>query len=94
LIENNVFAKDTCALCRATFQIGKFLSLAAPKQASPYFVFICQQLKLDDNCTVAYGSTTLGPVLAQVLANADMAGYDGKVRMVYTTVVLVLVCWC
>jgi hypothetical protein len=94
LFENNVFAKDTCALCRATLQIGKFLSLAAPEQASPYLVFICEQFGLSGNCTAAYGPTTLGPVLAQVLANADMAGYDGQVRVVYTTVVLVLVCWC
>lgn len=81
LFENDVFAKDTCALCSATLQIGKFLSLAAPEQASTYFVFLCEQFSLAGNCTAAYGPNTLGPVFAQVTANADIAGYDGQVRL-------------
>jgi hypothetical protein len=80
LFENDVLAKDTCALCSATLQIGKFLSLAAPEQASTYFVFLCERFGFSGNCTTAFGPRTFGPVLAQVLANADVVGYDGQVR--------------
>jgi sphingomyelin phosphodiesterase len=81
LAENNVFAKNTCALCDAALQIGKFLALAAPEQVSPYFTLLSEQLKLSSNFPLMFGPTTLGPVVAQVLANADIAGYDGQVRL-------------
>jgi hypothetical protein len=72
--------KDTCALCNAALQIGKFLSLAAPEQTSAYLVFLCERFGLSGNCPSVYGPTAYGPVLAQVLANADVVGYDGQVR--------------
>jgi len=80
LFKNDVFAKDTCALCSATLQIRNFLSLAAPEQASTYFVLLCERFSFSGNCTMAFGARTFGPVLVQVLANADVAGYDGQVR--------------
>jgi hypothetical protein len=79
LSQNAVFAKDTCALCNAALQIGKFLSLAAPEQASAYILFLCELFEITGNCPSVYGPTTFGPVLAQVLANADVVGYDGQV---------------
>jgi hypothetical protein len=80
LVASKVFANDTCGLCNAALQIGKFLALAAPEQTSAYLVLLCEALELADNCPSEFGSTTYGPVLAQVLANADVAGYDGQVR--------------
>jgi len=67
-------------LCSATLQIGKFLSLAAPEQASTYFILLCERFGFSGNCTTAFGVRMFGPVLVQVLANADVAGYDGQVR--------------
>ncbi|KAI0299797.1 Metallo-dependent phosphatase-like protein [Russula brevipes] len=57
---------------------AKFLSLAAPEQGPLFFVFLCQQFKLYSACNTTFGATTLGPVLTQVLANADVVGYDGQ----------------
>ena len=81
LSNNTVIANNSCALCTATLQVAKFLSLAAPEQGPPFFVFLCQQFKLSSACNTTYGATTLGPVLTQVLANADVSGYDGRVRL-------------
>jgi hypothetical protein len=81
LANSTVFANNSCALCTATLQVAKFLSLAAPEQGPAFFVFLCQQFKLTSTCNTTYGATTLGPVLTQVLANADVTGYDGRVRL-------------
>ena len=74
-----VFANNSCALCTASLQVAQFLSLAAPDQGPAFFVFLCQQFKLSSTCNTTFGATTLGPVLTQVLANADVTGYDGQV---------------
>jgi hypothetical protein len=55
------------------------LALAAPEQGPAFFVFLCQQFKLSFSCNATFSATTLGPVLTQVLANADVAGHDGRV---------------
>jgi hypothetical protein len=80
LLASPAFTDKTCPLCIATLQVAKFLSLAAPEQGPPFFVFLCQQFKLTGACNTTFSRTTLGPVLTQVLANADVVGYDGQVR--------------
>jgi hypothetical protein len=82
LFANPTIASSNCALCIASLQIAKFLSLAAPEQTPLFFVFLCQQFKLSSNCNSTYSATTLGPVLTQVVANANISGYDGQVRAV------------
>jgi sphingomyelin phosphodiesterase len=82
LFANPAIANSSCALCVASLQVAKFLSLAAPEQAPPFFVFLCQQFKLSSSCNSTYSATTLGPVLTQVVANANISGYDGQVRAV------------
>lgn len=79
LANNPTFSNDECALCIAVLEIAKFLSLATPEQGPAFFVFLCQEFQLDDKCDATYGATTFGSVLTQVLANADVAGYDGTV---------------
>src|SRR6267142_3903065 len=81
LSNSTVFANNSCALCTAVLQVAKFLSLAAPEQGPAFFVFACQQFKLSSACNTTYGPTTYGPVLTQVLANADVVGYDGRVSI-------------
>ncbi|KAF8274298.1 sphingomyelin phosphodiesterase [Lactarius quietus] len=78
LFVNPAFTNDSCALCTATFEIAKFLSLAAPEQGPAFFVFLCQKFGLSNSCNTTYGATTYGSVLTQVFANADIAGYDGR----------------
>jgi hypothetical protein len=82
LFANPTIASSNCALCTASLQIAKFLSLAAPDQTPPFFVFLCQQFRLSSTCNSTYSATTLGPVLTQVVANANISGYDGQVRAV------------
>jgi len=80
LFANPTIASSNCALCIASLQIAKFLSLAAPDQTPPFFVLLCQQFKLSSNCNNTFSATTLGSVLTQVVANANISGYDGQVR--------------
>jgi sphingomyelin phosphodiesterase len=82
LLASTAFTNKSCPLCTAILQVAKFLSLAAPEQGPPFFVFLCQQFKLSSACNTTFSATTLGPVLTQVLANADVVGYDGQVRTV------------
>ena len=79
LFVNPAFNNNSCALCTTTFEVAKLLALAAPEQGPAFFVFLCEQFKLSSSCNAMFGATTYGPVLTQVLANADVAGYDGSV---------------
>lgn len=79
LFANPTITSNKCALCIASLQIAKFLSLSAPEQGPPFFVLLCQQFQLSSSCNSTYSATTLGPVLTQVVANANISGYDGQV---------------
>ena len=79
LANNPTISNDSCTLCVTILEIAKFLSLATPEQGPAFFVFLCQEFQLADNCDVTYGATSFGSVFTQVLANADAAGYDGTV---------------
>jgi sphingomyelin phosphodiesterase len=61
----------------------KFVSMAAPQEAPSLVVAACQRFKLSNNCEASYGRQGLGSVLTQVLANADVGGYDGQVRLLW-----------
>ncbi|KAF8481747.1 Metallo-dependent phosphatase [Russula ochroleuca] len=71
-------ASNNCALCTGALQIGKFLALAAPEQGPAFAIFLCQQFQLSSTCNSTFGSTALGPVVTQVLAYANISGYDGQ----------------
>jgi sphingomyelin phosphodiesterase len=80
LAVNPTFSNNSCALCITVLEIAKLIALATPEQGPAFFVFLCQEFQLTDNidkCDANYGATTFGSVLTQVLANADVAGYDG-----------------
>jgi sphingomyelin phosphodiesterase len=82
LAVNPTFSNNSCALCITVLEIAKLIALATPEQGPAFFVFLCQEFQLTDNidkCDANYGATTFGSVLTQVLANADVAGYDGTV---------------
>ncbi|GJJ12646.1 hypothetical protein Clacol_006890 [Clathrus columnatus] len=72
------FGDDGCTKCLASLEIGKFVALAEPSLIPQLGLMVCEQFQLANPCVNTYSSTTLGPVIAQVLANADVGGYDGQ----------------
>ena len=75
-------ASNNCTRCTASLQVAQFLSQAAPEQGPNFAYFLCQQFKISSTCNQSYTSTTLGSVLTQVFAYANISGYDGQVRLV------------
>lgn len=78
---NPVFGSNTCAQCQALLEVLKFLSLAAPERGPDLVVVLCSVLKLSSTCEATFGmrGSGLGAVITQVIANADIGGYDGQV---------------
>lgn len=75
-----IFATDTCRRCQAVLEVGKFVSLAVPSKGPAFFIAFCKVFQLTSNCDLTYGQTTgTGAALTQVLADADVGGYDGQV---------------
>jgi hypothetical protein len=68
-----------CTQCLAALQVGKFLALAAPEQTPEFVVALCNALRLSGTCEETFGRLALGGVVTQVLAAADVGGYDGQV---------------
>ncbi|PCH34030.1 Metallo-dependent phosphatase [Wolfiporia cocos MD-104 SS10] len=77
---NPVFAGDTCAACQAALEVGKFLALAAPEEGPTLAVQLCQYFDYDspEDCAETYEQNALGSPITQVLAYADVGGYDGQ----------------
>jgi sphingomyelin phosphodiesterase len=57
----------------------KFSSLAAPERGPDLLVAHCNLTSLSSTCEATFGRRNLGAVITQVLANADVGGYDGQV---------------
>lgn len=77
---NSPFLNDTCGACQAALGIAKFVALSAPHEGPAVVVGLCNAFKLSSTCSTTFGPLALGSVVTQVLANADVAGYDGQVR--------------
>lgn len=77
---NSPFLNDACGACQAVLGIAKFVALAAPQEGPAVVVEICNAFKLSSSCSTSFGPLALGSVVTQVLANADVSGYDGQVR--------------
>lgn len=76
-----MFANDTCSACQASLVAAKFLVMAAPDQGPALAVRLCEYFKYSAtvNCETTYGINTLASVMTQVIAAADVGGYDGQV---------------
>ena len=85
IVNNAVFGNDTCTRCLAALEIGKFVALTAPEQGSALVVHVCEYFGFAStgDCGGYYGQYSLGPDIMQVLALADVGGYDGLVRTLY-----------
>ncbi|TFY56866.1 hypothetical protein EVJ58_g7375 [Rhodofomes roseus] len=80
IANNPVFADDTCAACQASLVVAKFLAMAAPEQAPNLAVRLCEYFNYSTtlDCETTYGIYTLGSVMTQTIAAADVGGYDGQ----------------
>lgn len=77
---NSPFLNNPCAQCQAALGVVKFVALAAPEQGPAAVVALCNAFRLSSTCATSFGPLALGGVVTQVLAAADVAGYDGQVR--------------
>ncbi|CCL98101.1 uncharacterized protein FIBRA_00095 [Fibroporia radiculosa] len=75
---NPIFGNDTCAQCTAALEVAKFLALAAPEQGPSLAVKLCEYFDYADDCETEYGIFSLGSPITQVVAFADVGGYDGQ----------------
>ncbi|KAJ7157142.1 Metallo-dependent phosphatase-like protein [Mycena filopes] len=75
---NPVFTGNTCAQCQAGLEVAKFLALAAPDQGPALAVELCFHFKFSSTCGTTYSRLALGSVITQVIANANVGGYDGQ----------------
>ncbi|KAL5520508.1 hypothetical protein ACEPAG_9732 [Sanghuangporus baumii] len=75
---NSPFRNDTCARCQTALGVLKFVALASPEQGPAAVVGLCEAFKLSSSCSTAFGKLDLGSVITQVVAFADVEGYDGQ----------------
>ncbi|KAI0319038.1 Metallo-dependent phosphatase [Amylostereum chailletii] len=78
LTSNPIFANDSCARCQATLEVAQFLVQAAPEQGPALAIQLCKLFDLTSTCEATYGPNALGSVVTQVLANANVGGFDGQ----------------
>jgi sphingomyelin phosphodiesterase len=62
--------------------VAKFLALAAPEEGPTLAVQLCLKYKFSKTCEATYSRINLGSVITQVIANADVGGYDGQVILI------------
>lgn len=75
---NAAFGNNQCARCQASLEVAKFVALSAPDQGPNLAVSLCEYFDYSSNCTANYGPLALGPIFTQVVAYADVGGYDGQ----------------
>lgn len=80
-IAGNPVFSDSCSKCLAGLEVAKFIALAAPEQGPVLAVELCNHFGFSQTCEKQYSmaGTGIGAVITQVVANADVGGYDGQV---------------
>lgn len=78
IAQNPVFSTNKCARCQASLEVAKFLALSAPDQGPNLAVTLCEYFNFSSVCQANYGPLALGPIFTQVLAYANVGGYDGE----------------
>lgn len=81
IASNPVFGTDTCTRCQAALEVAKFLALAAPEEGPAFAVRVCDHFNFNGDCATEFDILGLGTVVTQVVANADVGGYDGQVGL-------------
>jgi hypothetical protein len=80
IASNPIFGNDTCTKCQASLAVAKMLVLGAPEQGPLLAEAVCQYFNYSTTCYNEYSNLALGSTFSQVLAFADVGGYDGQVR--------------
>lgn len=77
---NNSAFTDSCSKCVAALSIGQMVAKIAPSHLPDAMVQLCQTTGFSTNatCESNYEAGNFGAVLTQVLAEADVAGLDGR----------------
>ncbi|KAJ7146299.1 Metallo-dependent phosphatase-like protein [Mycena epipterygia] len=75
---NPTFGTNTCARCQASLEVAKFLALASPENGPTLAVQLCFHFNFSSTCGSTYSRLALGSVITQVVANANVGGYDGQ----------------
>ncbi|KAJ6611473.1 Metallo-dependent phosphatase-like protein [Mycena sp. CBHHK59/15] len=75
---NPAFGDNTCARCLAGLEVAKFLAMASPENGPTLAVQLCSHFNFSTTCATTYGRLALGSVITQVIANANVGGYDGQ----------------
>ncbi|KDQ62021.1 hypothetical protein JAAARDRAFT_150983 [Jaapia argillacea MUCL 33604] len=75
---NPAFGNSSCGRCQASLEVSKFLALAAPEQVPNLLVALCEYFNYSTTCAQTYGLNDYGGIITQVLAYADVGGYDGQ----------------
>jgi sphingomyelin phosphodiesterase len=79
-IASSTAFENNCAKCIAGLEVAKFLALAEPAQGPNLAVELCLRFKISSTCEDTYSVLSLGSVITQVIANADVGGLDGQVQ--------------
>lgn len=77
--QNPVFQNDPCAACQASLAGAKFVALAAPEEGPAFAIQFCEAFTTGIDCPGMFGVETMGPIFTQVVAAADIGGFDGRV---------------
>lgn len=78
ITSNPIFGDDTCTKCQASLAIGKMLVLASPEQGPLLAEAVCEYFNYSTTCYDEYSVLALGSTFSQVIALADVGGYDGQ----------------
>ncbi|KAG2753989.1 Metallo-dependent phosphatase [Suillus brevipes Sb2] len=78
IASNPIFGNDTCTKCQASLAVAKMLVLGAPEQGPLLAEAVCQYFNYSTTCYNEYSNLALGSTFSQVLAFADVGGYDGQ----------------
>ncbi|KAI0027960.1 sphingomyelin phosphodiesterase [Vararia minispora EC-137] len=76
--QNAFFANSSCARCQAQLLAAKVVALAAPERGPDVAVALCETFQVSTTCNTTWGADALGSVITQVLAFADVGGFDGQ----------------
>ncbi|KAJ7269242.1 sphingomyelin phosphodiesterase [Mycena haematopus] len=75
---NPMFGSNTCARCQAGLEVAKFLAMASPESGPELAVQLCFHFNFNSACGTQFSRLALGSVITQVVANANVGGYDGQ----------------
>ncbi|KAJ7492100.1 sphingomyelin phosphodiesterase [Mycena latifolia] len=75
---NPMFGDNNCARCQAGLEVAKFLALASPENGPTLAVRLCFHFGFNSDCGSTFSLLGIGSVITQVVANANVGGYDGQ----------------